>query len=338
MKNKPGIKIIKTKKNLKLRPQSHHYSNLIDRVRAYVISLEHSIITKEDVAEFLKVKVHLIEQCFQTLNLEGILSQPVKKSVNNMHWEPQWRPDYYYIYKKFNTIKEKNEIEYGNLILVSVEHANKLKDSIQRFLICNSQLDSKLKNCKKINSLSPSTKAVYDYNQAGSKGFKKFYSDYKNYINNPPCIKELNNIYEILKKGNDVALVANCANLHMSHLKILSDYFCERDIQSSILKFNKENLLENREFFIEGFFNVEFSNKYFNTSLEEGLDYFYYNLLKNNHKIKFTNQQLKKLIDKVIKENNIKITNYLLQNYEEIPQKLKDQMEALIVMHKLLEG
>lgn len=67
------------------RSQSNTYSEevLLDKVRDYLFNQVTGIVTKEKIANELKVKEHEITNCLHKLNLEGLVSQKINEAPHD---------------------------------------------------------------------------------------------------------------------------------------------------------------------------------------------------------------------------------------------------------------
>lgn len=113
------------RKERQFRPPSRHYTDILDRVRRYIQNYEPKIktdwherhVTKERIAEDLKVKVCLVEKALQELNIEGLVSQPRHKPPHDCKRDRfggggdySWQADTYEIFdnsKPLETVHSK---------------------------------------------------------------------------------------------------------------------------------------------------------------------------------------------------------------------------------------
>jgi ribosomal protein S25 len=115
------------RKERQFRPPSRHYADVLDRVRKYIKNYEPKIktdwhkrhVTKEQIAEDLKVKVCLVERALQELNTEGLVSQPRHKPPHDCKrdrfgdgWEESWGADTYEIYTDENPLQTLTSLFY----------------------------------------------------------------------------------------------------------------------------------------------------------------------------------------------------------------------------------
>ena len=86
-------------KHISLRPKPlkrYRFDKLLALVRSFVCNWKdnNKPISKEQVAFIFQCKTHLIEQCFNILNKEGLLGQPVHKAPHDS------KRDYAFCYRK----------------------------------------------------------------------------------------------------------------------------------------------------------------------------------------------------------------------------------------------
>lgn len=107
-------------KHIKMKPigiKRRSFKYVYDRTLNYINNLSaisgrpshwKNFFWKEEIAKYLKIKTHLVEQVLHKMNLEGIVSQPTHKAPHDSNRDPwaygngdsAWMGDIYYIRTK----------------------------------------------------------------------------------------------------------------------------------------------------------------------------------------------------------------------------------------------
>lgn len=324
-------------KDKKFRPSYKHDNDLMNKVRDYIKTTSKDIVRKEELAEFFKVKPHEIEQCFQRLNLEGLLSQARKiepHDYSRKAGDSCWAADIYYIQKP-----EKRKDISGRIILVNIDQAYKLNDNIIKLFIARQPLPNldKMK-WKWASKLAPSNDLLYAFKKENID-WETYYVRYKReVIYNPTVVDALNTIYNHLKLGEDIALICYCTDDRYCHRGILGEYYKDLGIEVITLK-DLTNTYSLMDFFGMEIFNDGTKNKLLQNALRN-LYIFNYSLKEYKREkgksIEFSNNQLKMIVEEICKKQDIKCANFISDNYI-LNKDLQDKLDSVIVLGELLE-
>jgi len=312
-------------KDKKFRPSHKHDNNLMNKVRDHIKTTSKHIVRKEELAELFKAKPHEIEQCFQRLNLEGLLSQAHKIEP----YDSRWAADIYYIQKP-----EKKKDISGRIILADIDQAYKLNSNIIKLFTARQPLPNLDKlGWKWASKLAPSNDLLYAFKK-GNIDWETYYVRYKrDVIYNPACIDALNIIYNHLQIGEDIALICYCKDVRYCHRGILGEYFKEFGIEVIEIKdFAKEYDL--MKFFRMGIFNNSTNNKLLETSLEN-----FYNFkttlqlskIHYNEIVNFSDNQLKMIVDEICRRQDVECAKFVSKNYI-LAKELQDKLDSIIVL------
>ncbi|MFW6007886.1 MAG: hypothetical protein ACOCP8_01365 [archaeon] len=124
--------IINTKKRKRSQSNTYSHEVLLNKVREYLLNQATGYVTKEKIANELKVKEHEVAHCLQILNLEGLVSQKKNLVPHDSSRDPcggyscnkEWMPSKYYlrvteyIVKKFKSdqITKQEREKYLNMV------------------------------------------------------------------------------------------------------------------------------------------------------------------------------------------------------------------------------
>ena len=323
----------------KFRPQSRHYNDLMNKVCDYVKTSEKGFVRKEELAELFKAKPHEIEQCFQRLNIEGLLSQPIHEQTHDCdrHYrQSNWSTDIYYVCNK----EEKEKVK-GRLILSSVIDTSLLNKDIVKIFVARVPLEKMDKlGWKWASKLAPSNDLLYSFKK-NLINWEQYYARYmKEVIYNPACVDALNTIYNHLKAGEDIALICYCTDESICHRSILGKYYKKLGVNVISVKGNRYlGTFGKIDLMAEGLLNAEAMNKFIEEFLDSkyNLQYLIENsyLIGPDRIISYTNSQLKTIANKIYEFQDVESAQIMLKNYA-VSEDIKSKLESVIVMGGLI--
>jgi uncharacterized protein YeaO (DUF488 family) len=342
------------RRNHLFRPQSRHYSDLLDRVRDFILTTNKGWVTKEDVARMFKVKDYEVEQCFQKLNLEGLLSQGYNKPPHDSKrdlWlfgingprsnsNDDWSPTVYTIRResKEDDFEMNEDGNYerkikGKLYLSNISKSGWFGENVSKLFIARQPI----KNMDKYKmewpiELVPSYDLWYEFTHR-KINWDDYYKRYrKEVILNPKCKDMLDKIMKRLKNGEDIMLICYCDKSKFCHRGILGEYFINEGVEVINLDEYDDSKIYSA---YDILFDLPICEKYQEKILNELLfrKEYIFNILESSI-IKLKPYQIRNLIDYTIKNNDEKIASSLVKNYESmIKTSVQDRLDSIVILH-----
>lgn len=308
---------------------------LLDKVREHILTTSKTAVMKEYLAKKFKVTEHEIQQCFQQLNIEGLLSQ-ARHQIDY-----SWSPDIYDIInnKKQDTFK-------GKLLLTNINRAKTLGKDVIKIFIARQQLNNIDRlGWKWASRLAPSYNLVQDIKKHNIS-WENYHQRYmKEVIYNPNSKPALDVIYNHLKAGENIALICYCNDSRECHRSILGNYYSEFGV--NVYDFNYITLIDEFVLALDGIFNEPYANQILNELLNNlnihAFNWFLRERVMTDRKINFTSIQLTKIINMIhnmqinLQDNNKYYMELagIIQSYYQLPLDLQNKLESIIIMDKL---